>query len=77
MSINEIFNAIQAERAYQESKWAGTDQINNEYNWAAYIGAYTNRNLIGTPGESQERKEKFKQDMIKVAALAVAAIEKL
>ena len=44
MSINEIFNAIQAERAYQESKWAGTDQINNEYNWAAYIGAYTNRN---------------------------------
>ena len=75
--MNKIFEQITNERAYQESKWANTDSINTEYNWAAYIGAYTNRSLIGTPGDNAVRRMNFKADMIKVAALAIAAIEKL
>jgi len=73
----DIFDAINAERDYQDSKWKPTDPVNTEYNWAAYIGAYTNRSLIGFPGQTPERCEAFKRDMIKVAALAVAAIENL
>jgi hypothetical protein len=73
----DIFPAILAEREYQESKWSSTDSQNDPYNWAAYIGAYTNRSLIGFPGDTAARREAFKKDMIKVAALAVAAIEKL
>lgn len=75
--MQDIFEKIRVEREYQDNKWGNTDHYNNEYNWAAYIGAYTNRALIGHPGENQARKEAFKADMIKVAALAVAAIQKI
>ena len=75
--MQDIFEKIRIEREYQDNKWGNTDQYNNEYNWAAYIGAYAYRSLIGHPGESQARKEAFKADMIKVAALAVAAIQKI
>lgn len=77
MTRNEIHNAIDDERNYQDAKWGATDNQNTPYNWAAYIGAYTNRSLIGHPGDSVARRLAFKVDMIKVAALAVAAIELL
>lgn len=73
----DFFNAVEAERTYQENKWGATDSLNNEYNWAAYLGAYTNRSLIGFPGDNPARVEAFKKDMVKVAALALAAVEKL
>ena len=75
--MESIFKQIKDERAYQDGKWKDTDLFNNEYNWAGYIGAYTNRSLIGFPGESAARREAFKRDMVKVAALAVAAIQNL
>lgn len=75
MERNEIFSAIVLERAYQDSKWSDTDSQNTVYNWAAYIGAYTNRSLVGYPGDDVARNEAFKKDMIKVAALAVAVLE--
>lgn len=77
MSRNGIFEAIEDERDYQSKKWGATDHLNNEYNWAAYIGAYANRSLIGHPGDDPARRKAFKRDMIKVAALAVAALETL
>lgn len=73
----EIFTQIEKERAYQDAKWGSTDNQNDPYNWGAYINAYTSRSLIGFPGDTKARREAFKADMIKVAALAVAAIEKL
>lgn len=73
----QIIEYIIKERLYQDQLWGATDNLNTPYNWAAYIGAYTNRSLIGHPGDSETRKKKFKTDMIKVAALAIAAIEKL
>lgn len=72
-----IFQEINKERAYQDTKWSGTDGENSPYNWGAYITAYTSRSLIGFPGDTEARREAFKKDMVKVAALAVAAIEKL
>ena len=75
MNRQEFWTQVLQERDYQSIKWGDTDFLNNEYNWAAYIGAYTNRSLIGTPGDSIARKAAFKRDMIKVAALALAAIE--
>jgi uncharacterized membrane protein len=75
--LQTLFELVEDERAYQETKWGATDPGNNEYNWAAYIGAYTNRSLIGWPGEDVPRRMRFKEDMIKVAALALAAAEKL
>lgn len=77
MTQEAVFEAIAKERDYQDAKWGDTDHLNNEYNWAGYIGAYANRSLIGTPGDDPARKAAFKKDMVKVAALAVAAIEKL
>lgn len=77
MTQDEIFQRIKDERNYQDIKWGNSDHLNDEYNWAGYIGAYTNRSLVGFPGEDLQRREAFKQDMIKVAALAVAAAEKL
>lgn len=77
MNRSDIFSAITNERAYQDGKWGATDALNNEFNWAGYIGAYTNRSLVGTPGDDPARKAAFKKDMIKVAALAIAAVEKL
>ncbi len=73
--MDDFFDKVAAERQYQLNKWGNTDIYNNEYNWAAYIGAYTNRSLIGTPGDSAARKDAFRADMIKVAALALAAYQ--
>lgn len=77
MLTEDFLTQVLAERAYQETKWGATDSLNTEYHWAAYIGAYTNRSLIGFPGLSEDRKEAFRKDMIKVAALALAAAQKL
>jgi hypothetical protein len=75
MIKQDTLDAITKERQYQVNKWGNTDHLNTEYNWAAYIGAYTNRSLIGFPGEDEARKEAFRKDMIKVATLAIAAAE--
>lgn len=73
----DILNDIANEREYQKTKWGDSDHLNNEYNYAGYIGAYANRSLIGYPGTTPERRKAFKADMIKVAAIAVAAIENI
>lgn len=75
--MNNFEQLVNNERAYQDSKWQVTDPVNTIYHWGAYITAYTSRSLTGVPGESPERIAAFKKDMIKVAALAKAAWEKL
>lgn len=67
----QIFSEVEAERQHQEQKWGNDfDDRNTPYNWSAYIGRYATRNLIGEVDPA-----KFRADMVKVAALAVAAIE--
>lgn len=73
MTRLEIFAQIDEEREYQQEKFGHLDETNTAYNWAAYISHYATRHLIGDPKLVSE--EEFKKDMIKVASLAVAALE--
>jgi len=71
-----IFDEVDAERDEQDTKWgADFDDRNTPYNWAAYIGQYSTRHLIGDPRQVSEAT--FRADMVKVAALAIAAIESI
>lgn len=75
MTTQEVLNEVGREREYQNVKWGTTnDDLNTPYHWSAYIGAYATRNLIGAPTQQRDT-EAFRNDMIKVAALAVAAVE--
>jgi hypothetical protein len=72
----DIFSEVSAERDVQDAKWGHKfDDRNTPYNWAAYIAQYATRNLIGDPYAVSDAK--FRVDMVKVAALAVAAIESI
>ncbi len=69
-----VMEEVSAERAAQDAKWGEAfDDLNSPYNWAAYICHYTTRHLIGDPRAASAAS--FRVDMVKVAALAVAAIE--
>lgn len=71
-----VYDELKAERDYQTEKWGTAfDDKNTPYNWAAYVTQYATRNLIGDP--SAVSKDKFRADMVKVAALAIAAIESI
>lgn len=63
-----IYDEIDNEREYQDKKWGGTsfDDAQTEQQWIEYIKQYA----IGQRGSNN-----FRERMIKVAALAVAAIE--
>jgi len=72
--MKNVFDEIKAERKIQDKRFGTSfDDSNTPYNWAAFIGNYATRNLIGDP--SSISIEKFRSDMVKVAALAVAAVE--
>lgn len=81
MSREEIFNSINKEREYQDNKWGGPtidDKYNSFNDWVAYISKYSTRWFPGGfPPYDASVTEAFKQSMIKVAALAVAAIEQV
>ncbi|MHC4188374.1 MAG: hypothetical protein ACYSUB_01640 [Planctomycetota bacterium] len=65
----KVLEEIQAERDYQDRLW-GTefDDQNDLDNWIRYIVTYSAR-AAQAPSEQQRR------DMVKVAAIAVAACE--
>jgi hypothetical protein len=67
----DLYSEINAERAYQDSKW-GTDfdDENTANDWASYIVRYTARAC-----EFNNTPDQFRTAMLKVASLAIAAIE--
>lgn len=74
MTTQTVLQEVAAERDYQNNKWGTSfDDKNTAYNWFGYIAAYGSRNLTGTPED--KFNEAFRTDMLKVAALAVAAVE--
>lgn len=77
MTTQTILAEVHTEREYQTEKW-GTDNdaFNTPFHWNAYINQYASRHLIGTPLDETD-PVLFRVDMIKVAALAVAAVEAL
>lgn len=73
MSIDEILDDVRSERSSQKSKW-GTDIDMHANDWHAVIEDYNGmarRKLLqNMPLDARER-------FIKIAALAVAAIEQI
>jgi hypothetical protein len=68
-----IFQAIATEREYQDERWGGPqhDDTHSAHDWVAYIVKYLG-NWQAWPTFSVYD---FRRSMVKVAALAVAAIE--
>jgi hypothetical protein len=71
MNRQTIYAAIEAERAYQDEKW-GTDfdVANTPNDWVTYITKYLGQ-AVTMPWDGK----RFREQMLKVAALAVAALE--
>lgn len=73
---DNIYTEIKAERAYQDNRWGKNfDDNNSIYNWAAFITNYATNGLTGNPLHAT--RVAFRKNMVKVAALAVAAIESI
>lgn len=66
-----VYSEIKAERDYQDQKWGHAFDDNNTVNdWMTYINIYGSKaTTIGAPKEEQRKQ------MMKVAAIAVAACE--
>ena len=76
--IENILNEIQIERIYQIDKWGkeADDKVNRPMDFVGYIAHHSSRWFDGGFSPySRETLIKYRQQMIKVAALAVAAIE--
>jgi len=68
---NKIFKEIKKERAYQDEKWGVKfDDKNTLNDWITYINIYAGE--AAKMGISKEEQRKY---MVKVASLAVAALE--
>ncbi len=67
----EVFDLIRDERARQDAKWGGPehDDTHEPEDWADFIGARVVR--------IQLRMGNDRQNLVQIAALAVAAIESL
>lgn len=80
MERQDILKEICVEREYQEKRWGNiADDTKNEPNdWAAYIAHHATRWFNGgfSPYDKQTVGQ-FRKQMVKVATLAVAAIESL
>ena len=75
-----LYDELKAEREYQEAKW-GTkvdDTQNTPWMWAAYIGQYATRWMVGSfLPLKRDVTNSFRACMVKVATLAIAAIESI
>ena len=79
MTMDEILGEIKAERERQVNlAMAGDtesfDRTNSRNDWVAYIAAYSGRAAEKTFRNKREGQD-FRANMLKAAALAVAAIE--
>lgn len=76
----ELIDELKAEREYQVNKWGvkADDSLNTPWMWAAYIGQYATKWMRGTflPLKPDVTDE-FRNCMLKVATLAIAAIESI
>lgn len=75
-NTDRILDDICTERARQDHQWGGAahDDQHNENDWNAYITRFLGRALTWEPSDPVGLAN-YRRDMIKVAALAVAAIE--
>lgn len=78
--MSDVYEEIKAERSYQNDRWgtASDDSRNTPWMWAAYIAQYATKWMRGSfaPILSEETNA-FRTCMIKVASIAVAAVESI
>ena len=67
-----IYDEIEAERISQDQKWGGAshDDTHNSHDWICYITKH-----LGKAVTYPWNHLTFRQQMVRIAALAVAAIE--
>ncbi len=78
--MEKILEEIREERKHQDKKWGGPahDDQHDAYAWAAFITSYLGQaisDFVNETGRFESKLRKFRYNMVKVAALAVAAIE--
>lgn len=76
MNREQIFAAIEKERAYQNEQW-GTefDDQNTINDWVTYINLYASRATEMDRTTKVIDVQKIKKNLLKAATLAVAALE--
>lgn len=75
-----IYDEIRNERTYQQDRWGNEtdDTLNTPWMWAAYIAQYATRWMAGTfLPLSGDVTDNFRKAMVKVATIAIAAVESL
>jgi hypothetical protein len=74
-----VYDEIKAERDYQNGKWGtlSDDNENTPWMWASYIAQYATRWMRGAFVINRDDTVKFRESMIKTAAIAIAAVESL
>lgn len=75
-----VYDEIKAERDYQDGRWGhrADDELNRPNDWSSYIAHHSTRWFSGGfPPYSASTVDSFRKQMIKVAALAVAAVESI
>lgn len=77
-NLAHILAEVERERVRQIEKWGVTadDAKNSPNDWVAYMAHHSTRWFSGSfPPHNRSTLEVFRQQMVKVATLAVAAIE--
>lgn len=68
---SDILDSIGAEREYQNEKWGNSfDSKNTPNDWVAYISKYLGQSVTMPFDDGR-----FREQILKVASLAVAALE--
>ena len=77
--MNNIIDEILAERKYQQERWGNEadDTLSTPWMWVSYITQYATRWMAGTFDIPTPVADSFRTHMVKVAAIAVAAIESI
>jgi hypothetical protein len=78
--MESILEEIRQERAHQDKKWGGPshDDVHSPYDWSAFILTYLGQSIsdfVKESGRVEPKLRAFRYNMIKVAALAIAAVE--
>ena len=69
---NDVYEAIDLEREYQDKKWGKEfDDKNTPNDWVAYIARYLGKAVI-----FPWSKDAFQTAILKIAALCVAILER-
>lgn len=77
-STSDFIGGVLRERSRQKELGFGGafDDEYTEWHWSSYISRVAGRSLVKTPSANTDLTV-FKQDLIKVAAIALAAYESL